>query len=177
MPAMQPGRGGFVLFAYHLCKWWAIGGGVILFGIVAVNVVSVVGLAIWRSPIPGVYEIVQIGAAVAMFMMLPYCQITGSNVSADIFTASLRPRTITILAGIGALLGAVFGLFLIWRMGHGLKDVYVYRETTAIYQFPVWIAYVPTLLSLALFVLAAIANMVQTAQGVLPEQVDHDATA
>ena len=177
MTATKLETGVYVSVAYRLCKWWAIGGGIILFGIVAVNVASVAGLATWRSPIPGVYEIVQIGAAVAMFMMLPYCQITGSNVSADIFTASMRSRTIAWLAGIGAFLGALFGLFLIWRMSLGLEDVYVYRETTAIYQFPIWIAYVPVLLSLALFVLAAVANMIQTSRGILPEQVDYDIDA
>lgn len=152
-----------------MTRYWAYVGGAIIFGIVMVNVYSIVGLVLFRRPFPGVYEIVQVGAAVAMFMFLPYCQMTGSNVTADVFTTRLRRGTVVWLGGLGALLGLAFALFLLWRMGHGLNDVYVYRETTAIYQFPIWVAYVPILASLVILALAAVANLVQASQGILPE--------
>lgn len=165
-------RDRFVSSVRALTRSWAYAGGAIIFVIVAVNVYSVVGMVLFRRPFPGVYEVVQVGAAVAVFMFVPYCQMTGSNVTADVFTARLRRRTVVWLGGVGALLGLAFALFLLWRMGHGLNDVYVYRETTAIYQFPIWIAYVPILASLVLLALAAVANLVQASQGMLPEDVD-----
>jgi len=162
-------RGRFVSSVRAMTRYWAYVGGAIIFGIVMVNVYSIVGLVLFRRPFPGVYEIVQVGAAVAMFMFLPYCQMTGSNVTADVFTTRLRRGTVVWLGGLGALLGLAFALFLLWRMGHGLNDVYVYRETTAIYQFPIWVAYVPILASLVILALAAVANLVQASQGILPE--------
>ncbi len=161
-----------VSFVYLLTQWWALGGGVVILGIVAVNVVSVASAALFQRPVPGVYEIVQIGAAVAMFMALPFCQMTGSNVTADIFTSGLKAKTVAWLGGVGALFGLALGVFLFWRMSYGLEDVYVYRETTAIYQFPIWYAYVPTLASLALFVLATLANLIQASQRILPEEAE-----
>lgn len=164
----------FVSFANTIAKWWALGGGLVLLGVVAVNVGSVIGDALFQKPFPGVYEIVQIGAAVSMFMAIPHCQMSGSNVTADIFTSGLKARTIAWLGGLGAVFGLLMAVFLFWRMSYGLEDVYTYRETTAIYQFPIWIAYVPVLVSLALFVLAAIANLIQATQGILPEYADWD---
>jgi len=162
-------RDRFVPGVRAMTRYWAYIGGAIIFAIVMVNVYSIVGIVLFRRPFPGVYEIVQVGTAVAMFMFLPYCQMTGSNVTADVFTTRLRRRTVVRLGGAGALLGLAFALFLLWRMGHGLNDVYVYRETTAIYQFPIWVAYVPILASLALLALAAIANLAQAGRGILPE--------
>lgn len=162
-------RGRFVSSVRAMTRCWAYIGGAIIFVIVVVNVYSIVGLMLFRRPFPGVYEIVQVGAAIAMFMFLPYCQMTGSNVTADVFTTRLRRRTVVWLGGAGALLGLAFALFLLWRMSHGLNDVYVYRETTAIHQFPIWVAYVPILASLVLLSLAAVANLVQASQGILPE--------
>ncbi|PZX17039.1 TRAP-type C4-dicarboxylate transport system permease small subunit [Palleronia aestuarii] len=151
---------------------WALLGGAVLLGIVGVNVASVVGAAFLGRPLPGVYEIVQMGAAIAMFMALPYCQITGSNVTADIFTSRLPRRGIVTLAALGAALALAFASFLLWRMWYGLDDARAYGEVTAIYQIPVWFAYVPILLSLALMALAALANLLQTSGGILPEEVD-----
>lgn len=162
----------FVSLTRNICKWWALGGGAVLFGLVAVNVVSVVMAALINKPVPGVYELVQMGAAISMFMALPYCQISGSNVTADIFTAGLERHVIVFLGGVGALFGLAWALFLLWRMSAGFEDVYEYRETTAIYQIPIWYAYVPALVSLLLFALAAIANLVQAKQGKLPEEVE-----
>lgn len=165
-------RDRFVFTVRTLVRWWAYIGGAIIFGLVAVNVYSVAGIMLFRRPFPGVYETVQVGAAVAMFMFLPYCQIAGANVTADVFTSRMSRRSIVMLAGLGALFGLVLAVFLLWRMSAGLHDVYTYRETTAIYQFPIWYAYVPILASLALWALAAAANLVQASQGIVPEEVE-----
>lgn len=149
---------------------WALLGGVAIGLVVAANVWSVVGGALFSRPVPGVYEIVQVGVAVGMFMFLPYCQITGANVSADIFTAKLKGRAQDSLVALGSTIALVFAAFLLWRMFYGLIDLREYRETTTIYQFPLWIAYVPVLLSLALLGVAALVNLVEAITGTTPPQ-------
>lgn len=138
---------------------WALLGGLLLLGVVGANVVSVVRIMVFNAPVPGVYEIVQVGVAVAMFMFLPYCQITGSNVTADIFTSGLGRKALVVLAALAAVFAIGLSGLLLWRMSFGLIDLWTYRETTAIYQFPIWIAYLPILVSLALWLLAAAVNL------------------
>lgn len=165
-------RDGFAQVVRALTRWWAYLGGLVIFALVAVNVYSVAGSLFFGRPFPGVYEVVQVGAAVAMFMFLPYGQITGSNITADIFTSAMPRRAVVFLGGVGAACGLALAAFLLWRMSEGARDVYTYRETTAIYQFPIWYAYVPILASLALWALAAATNLLQASRGVLPEEVD-----
>lgn len=167
-----PKRQAAVRIIRDLARYWALLGGLVILGVVAVNVYSVALVMLFDRPFPGVYEIVQVGTAVGMFMFLPYCQITGANVTADIFTSGLGRRAILALAGLGALCAIGFAAILLWRMSFGLIDQLAYRETTAIYQFPLWIAYVPILISLALAGFAGLANIFQSTYGVVPEEVE-----
>lgn len=162
----------FVSLVYAMTRYWALAGGVFILGIVAINVYSVGRVILFDAPFAGVYELVQMGVAMGMFMFLPYCQITGSNVTADIFTANLGKGAIAALGALGALFALVLSLLLLWRMYAGIGDLITYRETTAIYQIPLWYAYVPALISLALMALAAVANLVQARQGVVPEEAE-----
>ena len=156
----------------ELSKYWALLGGLVILGVVAVNVYSVARILLFNAPFPGVYEIVQVGTAVGMFMFLPYCQVTGGNVTADVFTAGLGRRPLLILAGLGALVAIAFAALLLWRMSYGLLDQLAYRETTAILQFPLWYAFLPILLSLALLAAAGLANLLQSTYGVVPEEAE-----
>ena len=149
---------------------WALLGGVVIGLVVAANVWSVAGGALFSRPVPGVYEIVQVGVAMGMFMFLPYCQITGANVSADIFTDRLRGRAQDSMVALGSTIALAFAAFLLWRMYYGLIDLQEYRETTTIYQVPIWIAYVPVLISLALLSLAALVNLIEAVTGTTPER-------
>ena len=138
---------------------WALAGGVLLLVVVLVNVLSVVGAAVLGKPFPGDFELTEMGVCVAVFMFLPYCQMTDSNVSADLFTARASARTIAVLAFAGSLAALAFGALLLWRMWAGMLDQKAYDYTTAILQIPHWLAFVPILLSLALLVVAALLSL------------------
>ncbi len=127
--------------------------------VVVINVVSNVGSAAWGKPFAGDFELTEIGVAVAAFCFLPYCQLTGSNVSADIFTAKASAQMITVMAFFGNLTAFVFSLLLLWRMYYGLLDQKSYDYTTTILQFPHWIAFIPILISLVLLAVAAFLNL------------------
>ena len=47
----------------------------VLIALILLTVVSVVGRALFSAPIPGDFELVEIGMAVAVFAFLPYCQL------------------------------------------------------------------------------------------------------
>ncbi|MBL4647047.1 MAG: hypothetical protein COA52_17935 [Hyphomicrobiales bacterium] len=129
-------------------------GGIVLLCVVAVNVFSVLGGIFWK-PFPGDFEMTEVGVAVAAFAFLPYCQLTGSNVSADIFTSGASPKTVAFLTLLGSIIAFFFSLLLMWRMYDGMLDQKAYNYITAILQFPHWIAYIPILISLALLAVAS----------------------
>jgi TRAP-type C4-dicarboxylate transport system permease small subunit len=92
-------------------------------------------------------------------MFLPYCQLSGANVTADIFTARARPRTVALLGMLSALVALAFSTLLLWRMYEGLADYREYVETTTILHIPIWYAYVPALASLALLIAACAGSL------------------
>ena len=57
--------------------------------VVAMHTWSVIGNQ-FGMPFPGDFEMTEIGIANAAFAFLPYCQLTGANVTADIFTSGRR---------------------------------------------------------------------------------------
>jgi len=135
---------------------WALGGGAVLVGIVLLTAYSAAGNLLFARPLPGDFEIAEVGVAVAAFAFLPYCQLTRANVSADIFTAGAGRRTRAALSLVASLVALAFALVLLWRMSEGLADYRQYVEVTPIIGFPIWIAFVPILISLVLLAIAAL---------------------
>jgi len=153
------GRAGQFSLARRIIELWALGGGFLLLALVLVNAYSLIGRIGFDRPVPGDFEMVEVGVAIAAFAFLPYCQLTGANVTADIFTQGAGPRTVAFLTLFSALIAFAFSALLIWRMGQGLLDYRQYRETTTITGFPIWIAFVPILMSLALLTLASFISV------------------
>jgi len=138
---------------------WALLGGLLLLAIaLMISYSSAAGWLVGK-PLPGDVELVEMLTAISVFMFLPYCQITGANVTADIFTARAAPRTVAVLELVAALAALAFSLLLFWRMYEGLLDYRKYVETTTILKIPIWAAYPWALASLALLAAAALGSV------------------
>ena len=120
-----------------------------------------ISLALLNYPVPGDFEMVEIGVAVAAFTFLPYCQLTGANVTADIFTSRASAAWIAFFTLLAALVAVFFSVILIWRMTDGMVSYIEYQEVTTILNIPHWLAFPPILISLALLVLAAAITLVE----------------
>jgi TRAP-type C4-dicarboxylate transport system permease small subunit len=145
--------------ARYIIELWALSGGLLLLGIVLMNAYSLLADITLRKPLPGDFELVEVGVAVAAFAFLPYCQLTGANVTADIFTQNAGPRTVALLGLVSAFIAFAFSLLLTWRMSVGLLEIRQYGETTTITGFPIWVAYVPIVASLAMLAMASFISM------------------
>jgi len=117
---------------------------------------SAAGNFFFNKPIPGDFEFAEIAVAVAAFSFLPYCQLTGANVRADIFFSRAGPKTLAALSGFSSLVAAAFAALLLWRMSEGMLDYREDGEVTHILGFPVWAAFPPILFSLLLLFLSAL---------------------
>jgi len=145
--------------ARRVVEIWALLGGVMLLGIALMSTWSAFSAFVFNKPLQGDFELVEMLVAVAVFMFLPYCQLTDANVTADIFTARASARTVNRLRLLSAFIALGFGILLLWRMVDGLLDYRQYVETTAILRIPIWYAYVPVLVSLALLLLACLVSI------------------
>lgn len=143
----------------RLVEAWALLGGLLLFVIALMTSWSAAAGWLFGRPLPGDVELVEMLTAISVFMFLPYCQLTGANVTADLFTARASPRVVAWLTLIGAVVALAFSLLLLWRMTEGFFDYRKYVETTTILKIPIWAAYLPALASLALLAAAAAASV------------------
>lgn len=157
--------------ARSLITAWALLGGLVLVGVVLVNAWSILSGAIVGRPFAGDFELTEMGAAIAAFCFLPYCQLVGANVSADIFTMRAGPRSIALMSILAALVALLFSALLLWRMGAGLQDYREYEEFTGILQIPIWWAFVPALISLALLFVASLITMKEAVTKLLRSEV------
>ncbi len=147
----------------RLITGWALLGGALLMVVVVMQTYSVIGNQ-FGYPFPGDFEMTEIGVAVAAFSFLPYCQLTGANVTADIFTARASPRWIAVFSLAASIVALLFSILLVWRMYAGMLNQKQYEYETAILQFPNWIAWLPILVSLGLLVLASLITLRDSAR-------------
>lgn len=161
----QTCRTGWTGAAERIIGTWAILGGVMVLVVVAINVLTVVGGIVGR-PFPGDYELTTMGIAVAAFAFLPYCQLTGANVTADIFTSRASARWIAIFALIASVVAFLFAILLIRQVYLGMLSQREYNYVTAILQVPNWWAYLMAMPSLVLLIVASFISLLESFAGV-----------
>jgi TRAP-type C4-dicarboxylate transport system permease small subunit len=122
-------------WATNIIIGWALLGGVILLLIVLMTTYSAAAGFLIASPFPGDFELTEMGVAVASFTFLPYCQLTFANVSADVFTAKMKPAKVRFLNRVGSLVALAFSILLLWRMYEGLLDYHDDPTNTNLVRF------------------------------------------
>lgn len=133
-----------IAFIYRLANWTALVGGIVLVALTLMVVASVAGRAmigLGLGPVPGDFELVEIGVGVAVFMFLPWCYLRGGHATVDLLymhMPSWGQKAINIVSDVLMLL---VWLVLTWKLWDGLLEKKEYLETTFILQMPIWWAY------------------------------------
>lgn len=140
----------------RICRWFAVVGGGVLVAMTVMSVASIVGRSLFGKPIPGDFELIQIGCAICVAAFLPWCQMQGGNIIVDFFTVRVGARAQAWLDVFGALLLAAVMLLVAWRTGAGALAVKASGETSMIMGFPSWIGYAFMAPGFALTALAAL---------------------
>lgn len=122
-------------------RWFALAGGLVLLLVTALTTASVVGRWLFAAPVLGDVELVQLGTASALALFLPYCQLHGSHLIVDIFTAHAPPALHRGLNRMVRVLAALTLAVLALRAAVGLADLYAAGETTMVLGWPLWLAY------------------------------------
>ncbi|MEM6634581.1 MAG: TRAP transporter small permease [Pseudomonadota bacterium] len=104
--------------AIHLFSaFWTLALAFLIFG-------DVFGRSLLNSPIPGTKEIIQNSVVSITFLQLPLAIYSGSMLRTSIFADAVSPVFRKVLRTVGALLGLLFFLGLIWSTWPSFWDAY-----------------------------------------------------
>lgn len=134
---------------YAIARAMAWFGAAVLTLLALLSVASIAGRALSTlglGPVPGDFELVEAGTALAVFCFLPWAHLKRGHAVVDLlwraYPAPLR-RGLDILSD---ALMLVLWLLLTWRMGMAMLDYRDNAEVTFILQFPVWWGYAASML-------------------------------
>lgn len=119
----------------------SIAGGIALLGVCLVTTSSITGrllIGFGLGPIPGDFELVELGVGFAVFAFLPWAQLHHSHATVDVFTIALPPKFNDLIDFVAEGLMTVFIILIAWRLWIGLSAKMHLHETTYILQIPVW---------------------------------------
>lgn len=119
-------------------------GGLVLTLIALVSVASITGRAltgIGLGPVPGDFELVEAGTALAVFCFLPWAHLRRGHAWVDLFWPYFPAPLKRALETLADALMLVAWVLLVWRMGVAMLDYRENAEVTFILQMPVWWGY------------------------------------
>jgi len=128
-------------FVYLLCRFTARFGAFVVGALAVLSVTSIAGRALsgmGLGPVPGDFELVEAGTALAVFCSLPWCYLVRGHATVDIFWSAFpapMKRAIQVLTS--SLMLLVWAV-LTWRMIVATGEYRATGEVSFILQMPVW---------------------------------------
>jgi len=115
-----------------------------LFAMLAIVCIDAAGRYLFRSPLPGSYQLVSLYTMVALtFMALPRTYASGGMIRVELFTGVLKRRFGLWPERLNALVALIGFGALAWFAGQEAIDKFVARETTlGTVQLPMYWSYV-----------------------------------
>ena len=129
---------------HSVSKALAVVAGGVLVALALLTAISIGGRSlIWAglAPIPGDFELVEIGTAVAVFGFLPYCHLHRGHATVDVVVNQLPTPLFNLLTIVGDIAVALVTYVVAWRLWLGLQDKLAYGESTMILGAPLWVGY------------------------------------
>ena len=134
---------------------FALCGGAILVAMTIMETVSISLRALAGAPIPGDFELIKMGTAIAVVAFLPYCQLVKGNFIVDFVLARASDRVRAGMDALGTLAVGLIAALLCWRMTLGGIDLRASADQSMVLSLPIWTAFPPILLSFALLVVVS----------------------
>ena len=130
----------------RLTRTVAMAGGLLLVGVMAMTVASVLGRYLFNAPVPGDYEMTELACTIAVFAFFPYCHLKNANIVVEFFTARLHPRLKTALDTVHSFVFTGVAGLVAWRLLVGGMHKLGDGETTLFLGIPIHWGYFLALL-------------------------------
>jgi TRAP-type C4-dicarboxylate transport system permease small subunit len=141
-----------------IAKALALVGGAVATAVALIVVASVLSRWLFSAPMPGDFELAQIGTAIAVFAFLPYCQIVRGNIVVDTFTAHLPGHLRGRIDAIWDVVYAAAMALVAVCLTRGTFDTFASQEVSMVLRIPVWPCVAFGALSCALLAIVALAT-------------------
>ncbi|WP_238366310.1 TRAP transporter small permease [Mesobacterium pallidum] len=136
----------------------ALLGGFVLIAVIIMTCLSIIGrtgTAIGLGPVPGDFELVELGVGFAIFCFMPWAQYARAHARVDLFTPAFsgwQNRLMDVVADLGLLVSA---FIIAKQLRLGMLDKIQYFETSFILHMPLWWGYAAAMLGAVAWVLVA----------------------
>lgn len=134
----------------------ALGGGVVLLGLMALIAFDVVMRYVLRLPFLGAYEMTELAMALIVFLGLPYCAATGGHVAVDVLGGLLDRPAMRWPNALLHLAGAALTAVMAWQSVVYALDSKSRGEATNMLKIDLFPFQVLTGVSMALFTLVLV---------------------
>lgn len=134
---------------YSVSRMLAWFGAFVLSLLAVISVVSIIGRALTFAglgPVPGDFELVEAGTALAVFCFLPWCHLKRAHADVAMLWHVYPPAMRRFLFVLIEVMTLVVWCLLVWRMGLAMLEYRENNEVTFILQMPVWWGYAASLL-------------------------------
>ncbi len=140
------------IFIYRISQALAWIGGFVLTAMAVLSVASITGRTLSNfglGPVPGDFELVEAGTALAVFCFLPWTHLKNGHAVVDLFWKAYPPAMQRVLVLLSDGLMLIVWLLLVWRMGISMEDYRENGEVSFILQMPVWWGYAASMVPAA----------------------------
>ncbi|MFV0680842.1 TRAP transporter small permease [Ottowia sp.] len=158
---------------YGVARAMAWAGGLVLVAITAMSIVSIAGRALIQfglGPVPGDFELVEVGTAIAVFCFLPWCHLMRGHAVVDVLWRVYPAPMQRVLNVATQALMLLIWMLLVWRMVHGLMDYHGNGETSFILHMPVWWGYAACMVPAVLGTLVYVWTLLESLGVVAPPE-------
>ncbi|WP_169052602.1 TRAP transporter small permease [Pseudooceanicola onchidii] len=136
-PAGHSPSGPFLLTLFdRLCLALVWLSGLIAAGVMTVTFVGVVMRYVFRNPLMGGFEMIEIGMGLMVFTALPWMIRKGGNIRVTILSERFPPAFARLMDVIGQCLGAALMGFIAWRVWLQGNRLLRYNEVTMELRVP-----------------------------------------
>ena len=134
-------------------------GAFVLVVISLLSVASIIGRAFafaGLGPVPGDFELVEAGTALAVFSFLPWCHLKRGHAVVDLLWGHYPGGLKSVLTTLTDALMLVLWALLVWRMGVAMLEYRDNGEVTFILQMKVWWGYAASMVPAVIGVLVCV---------------------
>lgn len=105
----------FANFTSSVSRWlnWVAGVGLVI--MLSLTVADVIGIKIFKNPIPGAIEIVALSSVVVTAFAIAYTQVLRAHIQVEFFVTRMPKRLQTVIATLVSLLGIILFSILAWQ--------------------------------------------------------------
>lgn len=145
--------------AAWIARATALLGGTVLIAVIVMTCLSIIGRtgnSVGLGPIPGDFELVELGVGFAIFAFMPWAQYARAHARVDLFTPAFsgwQNRLMDFVSDAGLLVAA---FIIAKQLRLGMLDKIQYFETTFILHMPVWWGYGAAMIGAVAWVIVAV---------------------